>query len=33
MNLSMYSKTCMKEVRRLCYWVENVLDGLKWRQG
>ena len=31
-NLSIYANACMKELRRVCYWLENVLDGLKWRQ-
>ena len=29
----MYAKACIKELRRVFFFVENVLDGLKWRQG
>ena len=27
-NLSMQAIACMKDLRRVCYWVENVLYNL-----
>ena len=33
MNLLMCAKACMKELRRVCYWVERVLGGLRRSQG
>ena len=27
------AEACMKELRRVCDWVERVLGGLRWKQG
>ena len=32
-RICQYAKACMSELRRVCYWVENILYGLRWMQG